>query len=395
VFQFSIVSSDLADGVYKIAVPLLALQLTRSAIAVTVVGLAVRLPWLVTTLPAGVVVDRYDPRLVMRWASAFRLVLVLVMCGLIAAGRLPLWGLTAAAFLIGSAGILVDVASQSQLPRLVGAAQLPRANASLQSTQMFLAQLLGPALGGFVAGLGLGGGLTTAAVLYVVAMWTLGKLPAPAEPVEVASSSSLRALIGELSEGVAYFRTRRDLVRLATTAATNNLSYAMCFTILPLWAVAPGPLRLSPDGYGLLLACLAVGPITVGPFATRVVAAVGEHRLLNFGAPALGLCFALIAVPVAPAVGAGFLCYGAVALLWTVVVTSYRQSTVPRSIFGRVNAAFRWLTWGVIPLGALAGGVLAAVFDARTVFLVAGALPFAAGVLSRVLAGKVLISAER
>lgn len=57
-FQSAVVSSDLADGIYKIAVPLLALGISRSAVAVGAVGLAVRLPWLIATLPAGVLADR-------------------------------------------------------------------------------------------------------------------------------------------------------------------------------------------------------------------------------------------------------------------------------------------------------------------------------------------------
>ncbi|MFH8440180.1 MFS transporter [Streptomyces sp. NPDC018026] len=393
-FQSAVVSSDLADGIYKIAVPLLALGISRSAVAVGAVGLAVRLPWLIATLPAGVLADRYPPRSVMRWASAVRLPLVAVMCALAATGRLPLWALVVTAFLIGCAGIFVDVAAQSQLPRLVPVGQLSKANASLQSTQMFLAQLIGPALGGYVVALGSGGGLAAVVALYVVTVWALGLLPAavqqaaasharPApEPARAGGRrSSLGSLVAELGEGLRYFRGRGDLARLATAAAVNNLSYSMCLTMLPLWAVRPGRLGLSETGYGLLLTCLAVGSILAGPVTGRILKAVGDGPVMRFGAPLLGVCFLALAVPAVPVVALGLFVYGLVSMVWNVAVVSYRQATIPLPLFGRVNAAYRWLTWGVIPFGSLFGGTLAATAGTAWVFLTAGALPLVAAAL--------------
>ncbi|GGL36549.1 MFS transporter [Streptomyces anthocyanicus] len=394
-FQSAVVSSDLADGIYKIAVPLLALGISRSAVAVGAVGLAVRLPWLIATLPAGVLADRYPPRSVMRWASAVRLPLVAAMCALAATDRLPLWALVVTAFLIGCAGIFVDVAAQSQLPRLVPVGQLPKANASLQSTQMFLAQLIGPALGGYVVALGSGGGLAVVVALYVVTVWALGLLPAaveqaaagharPAtEPARAGAGrrSSFGSLVAELGEGLRYFRGRGDLARLATAAAVNNLSYSMCLTMLPLWAVRPGRLGLSETGYGLLLTFLAVGSILAGLVTGRILDAVGDGPVMRFGAPMLGLCFLALAVPAVPVIALGLFVYGLVSMVWNVTVTSYRQATIPLPLFGRVNAAYRWLTWGVIPFGSLFGGTLAATAGTTWVFLTAGALPLVAAAL--------------
>lgn len=387
-FQSAVAFSDLADGVYKITLPLMALRFPPAAVSVTMVGVAVRLPWLVGTLPAGVIVDRYRPLVIMRWASAARLPLVAALFGLAVTDRLPLWLLTVAAFVVGCVGIQVDVTAQSLLPHLVGARQLSRANASLQSGQMFMAQLLGPALGGYAASLGAGGGLAAAAALYVVTVGALQLLPMTAgagsagTPQEPATQSgSIRLVRAELMEGLSYFRERGDLLRLSASAAFNNLAYSMCLTILPLWAVAPGQLGLSARGYGLILAGLAVGSIAAGLSAAPVIRKIGRDPLLRFGAPVLGLCFLAIAVPSAPVVAASLICYGSVSMLWNVVVTSYRQESIPPRLFGRVNAAYRWLTWGVIPLGALFGGVLASTAGPRVVFVVAGSLPVAAGVL--------------
>jgi hypothetical protein len=401
IFQTAVISSDLADGVYKIAVPLLALRYPHPAAALSLVGITVRLPWLVTTLPAGMLADRYHPRSVMRWAAGLRLPLVALLCVLAVTGLLPLWALAVAAFVIGGLGNVVDVAAQSLLPRLVGPDQLTRANANLQSAQTFLAQLLGPAVGGWAAGFGAGGGLATAAALYVLAVCSLGMLPVgsmpsdntavdgatrrpdpPPVPEQAASgrAGSFRAISAELFEGLGYLRHRADLTRLAATAAANNIAYAMCLTILPLWAVAPGRLHLSTRGYGLLLTCLALGSIGAGLAATRILARTGPGFLMRFGAPLLGVCFLSIAAPSVPVIAAGLFCYGAVSMLWNVVVVTYRQTSIPAPVFGRVNAAYRWVTWGVFPLGSVLAGGLAVVFPVQVVFLTAAAIPLLTGV---------------
>ncbi|SEM34695.1 MFS transporter [Streptacidiphilus jiangxiensis] len=389
-YQSAVVTSDLGDGMYRIAVPLITLGITHSALSVSLVGFAVRLPWLVATLPAGVVNDRATPVRVMRAASLLRLVLLAAMCALAFLGELPLWLLALIAFGIGCAGTFVDVGAQSALPRLVRPEQLPKANATVQSAQTLLAQLLGPALGGVVVALGSGQGLATVAVLYAVTVVALGRIPSapaaapPASPPAGAASlrrdASLKSLTGELAEGLRYLGGRPDLRRLALAGAANNLSYSISLTLLPLWAVAPGPLRLPQISYGLLLACLAVGSVIAGPFAGRTIDRLGQGHVMRYGGFGLGASYLMLAVPSVPVVAAGLLGYGLVCIVWNVAVVSYRQTTVPSELFGRVNAGYRWITWGVFPIGSLLAGALAEGVGLAGAFLVAGALPLLAAV---------------
>ena len=64
--------SNLGDGVFLVALPLLAYQLTRSELSISFIGVAAALPWLLFSLPIGAVVDRIDHRLLMVRADAFR-----------------------------------------------------------------------------------------------------------------------------------------------------------------------------------------------------------------------------------------------------------------------------------------------------------------------------------
>jgi MFS family permease len=55
---------------------------------------------------------------------------------------------------------------------------------------------------------------------------------------------------------------------------------------------------------------------------------------------------------------------------WNVVTVSLRQRIVPERLLGRLNASYRLVAWGTMPLGAALGGVLAEVFGLRSVFVV-------------------------
>src|SRR5262249_38495254 len=147
-----------------------------------------------------------------------------------------------------------------------------------------------------------------------LAVVLLGLVPSavPAAAHQAVPAARTSARRADLGVGLGYLRSRPDLVALAATAAANNLAYAMCLTVLPLWAVAPGRLDLSASGYGLLLSCLAIGSIAAGPLTPMVRRSMGERPLLRFGGPLLGFCYLAIAATTVWVVAAAFVVYGLV-----------------------------------------------------------------------------------
>jgi MFS family permease len=379
------ICSDLADGIFRVVMPLLALALTRSPLAVSAVGLAVRLPWLIVTLPAGVAIDRHPPRTSMRWAAAARLPLIAIAATLAAGHLLSVWGLVIVSFAVASAGTFVDISAQSMLPRMLTATQLRGANQRLQSTQRLGSQLVGPAIGGYAAALGFAWGPVAAATLYLACVGVLALVPwAPGEPGAAdtpAAHGGLRAVLAELRQGAAYFRQHPDLARIAAVAGLGNLALSMCLTILPIWAVAPGPLKLGRGGYGLMLGALAVGGLAAGLTARPVLALVSDRLLLRWGGPMAGAGLLAIAIPNAAVVCAVLAYAGAIAMLYSLTVISYCQTTIPPEFFGRAFAAYKWITWGSLPLGSLLAGLTAELGSTASVFIVAGLLPLAGGTL--------------
>jgi hypothetical protein len=394
IFWLATICSDLADGIFRVVMPLLALALTRSPLAVSAVGLAVRLPWLVVTLPAGVLIDRHPPRTAMRFAAVSRLPLIVITAALASGRMLPVWGLAAASFAVASAGTFVDISAQSMLPRMLTATQLRGANQRLQTTQRLASQLVGPAIGGYAAALGFAWGPVAAAALYLACVGVLALMPGSATPPgqsgergqsgaagAAAARGAPRAVLAELRQGAAYFGRRPDLARLAAVSGLGNLSLSMCLTILPIWAIAPGPLRLGRGGYGLMLGALAAGGLAAGLTARFVLARLSDRLLLRWGGPLVGAGLLAIAIPDVAVVCAVLAYAGAIAMLYSLTVISYCQTTIPRELFGRAFAAYKWITWGSLPLGSLLAGLTAALGSTAWVFVVAGLLPLAGGTL--------------
>ena len=158
------VVSNLGDGMSLIAYPWLASAVTRNPLLVALVAVAQRLPWLVFTLPAGVITDRVDRRRAMIAMDALRAALTLVVAFAVLGrqGSLPgpdevdsvigtrtgLYALVLlATLLLGMAEVLRDNSGQTLMPNLVHPAQLEKANGRLWSIEMVANTFLGPPLG--------------------------------------------------------------------------------------------------------------------------------------------------------------------------------------------------------------------------------------------------------
>lgn len=381
-FQSSLMSSDLADGLIFVGIPLIALTLTTDPWLIAIVGLAVRLPWLVATLPVGVVIDRYPGLAVLTTASALRVPAALVLCVLTASGVLGYWELVVLAFLLQTIGNVIDMASQSSVRSMVPRDQLGRANSIMQTAQILLAQFLAPAAAGFLVAWSASGSTMVAVVLAVVA-FVLVSLPAVRREHAkhgAAASRGTRVTSTGLRIGFRYFRRRPDLLQLALTAGANNLSYSMMLTILPLWVIAPGPLQLGEVAYGLILSALAIGSFVGGVLMHRMN--VERVRwIVKVGPPLIGVLYIVMAVPSPVVLAIALALCGLIVVIWNVFSISRRHESIPASLFGRVNAAYRFATWGGIPLGSIFAGALASTIGDWSVFVVAGLAPILAGLL--------------
>jgi MFS family permease len=361
--------SNLGDGVLTVALPLVTLRITRDPGAMGAVLLSLRLPWLVFALPAGALADRLDRRRTMFLVDVGRGMVIGMLALVVAAGGERLWLLCALAFLLGIGETLFDTAAQSIVPSLVGSGQLSRANGRLQAVELMMNQFVGPPIGGLLAGVTLAGAVGTTAAAYLLAAVALALVAGSFRPVRSGAPTTLRR---DVVDGVRYLFGQRLLRTLAVLVGIANMGEVAVLTVLPAYAIRPGPMGLPEVGFGLLLAAPAVGAF-VGSFAVAAVERrLGRATTLRAALLAIFLSTGIPALTTSGwVVGAGFVVAGFCTIVWNVITVSLRQRISPDHLLGRVNAGYRLLAWGSMPLGALLGGVLGELFGVRAVFLIA------------------------
>jgi MFS family permease len=368
--------SNLADGLVKIALPLVAVTVTDSPALVAGVALAVTLPWLLFALPAGALADRVDRRIAMLTADTVRVAAVAalaaaVVLGLASSGA-AIWVLYLVALLLGTAETVYDTCAQSILPQVVPRDRLARANGRLIAAELTANEFVGPPLGGLLVAAGVALAFATPAALWAAAVGALLLLRGGFS-VPRGERTTLRA---DVAEGLRYLWRHRLLRTLATMTGLFNLATNATFAVFVLYAVGPhSALHLTEAAYGLLFATIAAGSLVGAILADPIIRRLGRSRSL-----ALGILGGVGTVGIAavttspPVIAAAFLAGGVTNALWNVVAVSLRQRITPDRILGRINSSYRLVAWGTRPLGAAAGGLLGQLLGLRAVFGVAAAL---------------------
>ncbi|GIJ48738.1 MFS transporter [Virgisporangium aliadipatigenens] len=367
-------TSNLADGIGRAALPLLAATLTRDPLAISGLYSLAFLPWLLCALPAGALVDRTDRRRAMVLANTVRGLLVAGLTVAVATGHATIPLLYVVAFALGIAETVYDSAANAFLPQVVRPDQLERGNSLLVTGeavgQIFLGGPVGALL--FTLAVALPFGANAAGFLAcALVMVTVAGDFRPA----LASTSSIRA---DIVDGVRWL-SRQPLLRGLTllfglTSACGSAANA----VLVLYAL--DVLGLSPRGYGFLLLAGGVGGLLGGLVAPLTAARLGRLPTMVLGtvvSPALLAAMGFVRHPVAGAVLFGG--SAASVMILNVLTMALRQALIPEELFGRVQGAWRTLVWGGIPVGGVAGGALAAATDVATVFAAAGIAGFVVG----------------
>ncbi len=379
--------SSTGDGAFNAALPLLAVTITRDPRPVSVVTAAIFLPWMLLSLPAGAVVDRCDRVTLMWWAQAVQALVVVAVTIAVLLRRADIAVLGVAGLLIGSAEVIFSNAAQSVLPALVPPELLPKANGSQQVSLTVGESFLGPPVGSllFAAAAALPFGLDAGSFAGSAAL--LARLPRTRPAPGDAKPAKIRA---QIAEGLRWLAGHRLLRVVAVLLGIYNFANQMGQAILVL--LATQTLHVSARGYGLLLAASAVGSVIgglVNPVLTRRLGLLPSLVL-----PAVVDAAAFVGIGLAPGplvVAALLAVQGFSVTMWNVVTISLRQRIVPGHLLGRVNSVYRMLGWGLMPLGALAGGFVAHAAGLRAPYVVAGLLCL----LSVLAALPLLLSAVR
>ncbi|WP_343074787.1 MFS transporter [Phytoactinopolyspora alkaliphila] len=279
---------------------------------------------------------------------------------------------------------LYGTAAQAILPDIVDRPALYRANGYHQVVLIAGQQFAGPPLGSLLFGIAVAWPFGMAAGAFAVSAALLATLPrrrgrpAGHPPMRTAVADGLRWLAGHR-----LLRTLAILLGVSTFCAQlGNATLVL---------LATQSLHLDARGYGLLLAGAAVGSVCGGLVNARLVARIGAGRALFTALAANAVIYAGIGLsPNVLVLGLLLGGNGFVTTLWNIVSVSLRQQLVPAALLGRVNSVYKMLGWGLMPFGALAGGLVAHELGLRAPYVIAGvvrglALLMAASTLLRAL----------
>ena len=368
--------SNLGDGVSMVAYPWLASAVTRSPILIAAAGFASRLPWLIFTLHAGVLTDRFDRRKLIV-AMDFMRGLLTVFVGLVvffnkdsfpALDELttitnletnwPIYfTLLITAFLFGLAEVLRDNSAQTLMPSVVDKENLEKANGRMWSAESLTNSFIGPPLGSLLIGIAIFIPFFFDAVSFFFAVALIASLKGTFKPVADDKPREKINFKAEIKEGYAWLWAHPLLRPMAIILGSMNGLGTMVGATFILFAQEV--LETSVFTFALLGTAGAVGGTVGGLLAPKVSAKLGSGRSLAMtlaAAPIGSLIIALTTTWQVVWVVVVFETFFAV--LWNTITVSLRQSIIPTHLLGRVNSVYRFFAWGSIPIGMFVGGGL-------------------------------------
>ena len=384
--------SNLADGAFKVALPLVAIRFTDSPVLIAGLALALSLPWLLFALQAGALADRVDRRWAMLGANIARASLIAVLVLAAGFGVGSIWVLYVVAFCVGIAETVYDTSAQSILPQLVSRDLLSRANGRLYAVELTANQFLGPPLGGLLVAVGTVVAFAAPAALWLAAVGAL-LLVRGNFRIEREGRTTMRA---DIAEGLRFLWRHRILRTLAIMTGVFNLASNAMFAVFVLYAVGPrSAMGLTDPLFGVLLTATAAGSLVGSFLAERVERRLGRSRSLMVGIIGGAVLIGIPAITANPfVIGAAFFLGGLTIVIWNVITVSLRQRISPDRLLGRVNSGYRLVAWGTMPLGAAVGGVLAQFFGLPAVFAIAGIVTLALLLLMPILTDRALDAAD-
>jgi len=365
--------ANLGDGIVQTGVPLYALTLTRSPSQIALLTAAAWLPWLVCGLAAGVVVDRRDRKYTQVVGLAARAVLLGVAVWLVASGRMTMPVLTVIVLLYGVTDVFVDLAGSALVPDLVPRSRLEAANGRTLAAQQVMSAFVGGPVAGALLALGAGWVLGVPAGLGVLALVLIAtRIPGSYKH----AAPQKRSATTEIREGVGFLVRHPVLRPLLVAGSVMNMASTGYFAVFVLWMVGPGSrVGLEPAQYPLVIAVLAVGAVLGSIAAEPLGRRIREVPLLLTSWLLQSLLMLVpVLLPTVPAIASGMFLVGFLNTTGNVISQSMRQRMVAPGMLGRVGGASRTLAYGLMPVGALLGGLVAEQWGLSAVFLGATAV---------------------
>jgi MFS transporter, DHA3 family, tetracycline resistance protein len=360
--------SQFGDGIVSVALPLLVLETTGSAVDLGLVVAARLVPTVAFLLLGGAVTDRVSRRLAMLVSDASRAIITAILGALALSAVLNFSELVVGALLFGTFDALFYPSSSALYPELIDAELLIQANSLRQSSGTMSAALVGPVVGGVIAStIGTSWSLLIDAGTFVVSAGCLLAMRPTPRPDPTGAS-----VMADIAEGLRFCRqTPWILWTLIVAAFANAVIFMPISVLLPLlfkrtlhapdWMVGVG---FSAFGVGSLIGALLLA------FLPKPKRRVGTMWTLWSAAAFVTILYGL--APSAWAAAASLLLIGPLLMGGQVIWESLLQAEVPREMLGRVSSVDFMVSFALAPIGVAVAGVVAGSVGIRLAVIIPG-----------------------
>lgn len=363
-------SGALADGIAATVLPLLIVSLTTNPITVSLLQVALGVPWLVLSLHAGVLSDRWDRKRILWSADLFRTAVVLALLVVVVTDAVSVPAILAVALLYSGATVLFRSASPAMLPSVVKEDDLASANGRLQTGTTATGSLVGPSLGGVLVTVAFWVPFLAQACALGISVIALRRLPESDQTQDHPARAPMRT---EIAEGLRWIRRDHTLRALAIATTLLAASTGMLLAVLVIHVV--DTLSAPESSYGLLFTLYASGGLAISTVVARAHARWGTRKCLTLSASLGATSLLIVALGTSVIQAAiGMVLLGIATMLYNVIAVTVRQQRTPDRLLGRVSSVFNLLGAGSLPLAALAAGALATAFGTGPAITISAAL---------------------
>jgi MFS family permease len=359
-FSASVIS-NLSDGLLAVAAPLLAITLTKDPVLISMLSAFVMLPWLLFAIPIGLVVDRVDKRLLVTGTNSLRFVIAGLVALAISTDTITIYWLLLATFLIGICEVAADTAAQSLIPVILEKKNFERANSRLNIAETVIQNFVGAPLSGFLYATAIvlpfmlnSIGFLIAAIFVFLIPAHLIVTPQDQDKKEVKRDS----FTSEIKFGLNYLWNDKPLRRLVATTTSLGFFYSLSTSTMILFLTEV--LGLQAKYFGVLMAGAGSGAVLGGLVTPALSKKFGRGAIL-----AVAIFVSSVTV-LFQGLAPNFWVFGLIGFIssfaitnWNILLMSCYQVLIPAELYGRIHGARRTFVWGVMPIGAFAGGVIA------------------------------------
>ncbi|PXZ04279.1 MFS transporter [Gilliamella apicola] len=365
--SYSNLCAQFSEQIIIAVLPIIAvLSMSASAAETAFIQMINTLPFLLLSIPMGVIADRVSRKKLMIIIEIVRATAIFILFYLTFSGSLSINKIALFGFFIAMGTVIYSVASPALVASFVIKEQLINANRSIEIAKS-VAFTAGPALGGILASY-LSGGLAFILAFSLSIVSAVFLICLPKEPLIEKSG---RNIIQELCDGLIFLIKNKYLMPITITAFVFNLSQYLLLSIFAYYVI--NNLYFTSFEVGASLSLIGLGML-IGSFLYKIIS-----KKINFGFQlSLGpisafmasiLIFLTLIYSAKILVFVAFFFFGFGPIIWTISTVSLRQLVTPSNMIAKVSSVIMTVTFGARPLGAAIGVYISANFGVKSCIL--------------------------